>query len=106
MCVDGHDAHHLAAEGDGGDVAGSDIRLSEQGARGRANGLPPLDRVLLGPTGLRIGDGVGGKVAGNQSTGFIKQAWLYYRLYPDRGLISRAWRRLTGQFGGCAASIA
>src|SRR5512143_261509 len=59
--VDGHNAHHLTTKSDRYDVGWVDVGLSDEGACRQANGPPPLDWILLGPTGLRVRHGIGGQ---------------------------------------------
>jgi UDP-3-O-[3-hydroxymyristoyl] glucosamine N-acyltransferase len=95
-------AMHLTGQADGGDVRGAKAGGFEAGACGANGGEPPVERVLLGPAGLGLADGVGGGGGGEDFAAIVadegfgaagadvdaEEVW--HGLSPRRGLASAA----------------
>ena len=71
--------HHLAAEGDAGDLLGLHLGRGEQLPGGGAHGLPPVLRVLLDPVDVRQLQAVAEERAGHHPAVAVVQ----------RGLVAR-----------------
>ena len=60
-------AHHLTAEGDGGNAFGVDAGLADEGGGVFTKGAPPVLWVLLRPVLIEIVDRVGGDLAADEA---------------------------------------
>ena len=79
--------HHLAGEGDCGDVAGVDAGLVNQVAAGDADGLPEILGILLGPVGVEVVAVVAEHLAGD-----------HFPLVAEQGCLVAGGAQIVGQY--------